>query len=196
MIKFNTENLKSKIPAKKAGFTLVEMMVAVGLFALIASISLGAILSIFDANRRSQTSKTVVDNLNFTIENMARTVRFGSSYHSCNYGNLTQPANCNTEAASDVLAVRFQGDTIVYRRCGNSIRWSPDGDSDCNDMEPITSPDTVVQYLRFYVFGATDSPSLQQPYVVAVMKGYVGNKPTIQSSFSVETVMSQRRLDI
>jgi hypothetical protein len=62
-------------------------------------------------------------------------------------------------------------------------------------MTAVTSSDTVVEYLRFYVFNATESPSLEQPYVVAVIKGYVGNKPTTQSKFSIQTLMSQRILD-
>lgn len=185
-----------KIFKSSRAFTLVEMLVAVGLFIVIVFISLGAILNIFDANRRNQSSKTVVDNLNFSVENLARTVRFGANYHCGTSGDLENPSNCSN--GDGVLAVEFDGDTIVYRLCGTVIKRSDQGEDNCNDnsMKAITSPETVVQYLQFYVFGATDNPSLQQPYVVAVIKGYVGNKPTIQSAFSIETVMSQRKLDI
>jgi len=57
----------------------------------------------------------------------------------------------------------------------------------------ITSPETIIDYLRFYVFG---NDSNKRPYVVAVIRGHVGNRPTTQSSFSIQTVMSQRTLNI
>lgn len=192
MINFNKQ--------KDRGFTLVEMLVAIGLFTLITSISLGAILSIFDANRRSRSAKTVVDNLNFSIENMVRTVRFGNDYHGfgggCDDDDLEDPQDCSI--GGDGLAVQFEGDTVVYRFCEdtNDIRWSTDGESDCddNDMSPITSSDTVIEAAKFYVFGTNTSDN-NQPYVIAVIRGYVGNKPTSQSKFSIQTVMSQRILD-
>ena len=77
------------------GFTLVEVLVAVALFTIIATISMGALVSIFDANKKSQTSKTVVDNLNLSIEDMIRTIRFGTNYHCGSSGNLNTSQNCS-----------------------------------------------------------------------------------------------------
>lgn len=181
---------------KNAGFTLVEMLVAVSLFTVIVTISIGAILTVFDANRRAQGSKTVVDNLNLSIENMARVVRFGNNYH-CNtninatFSNPPTPADCSN--GGSLLAVSFKGVPIVYRLNGTALERSDNGGS---TYKPITSTDTVIQHLTFRVFGAGDSPSTIQPYVLVVLKGYVGGKPTAQSNFTIETVMSQRALDI
>jgi len=172
------------------GFTLVELLIAVGLFTIVASISIGAILSIFDVNKKSESSKTVVDNLNFSIENMARTVRFGGNYHCGSAPTLGNPQDCSN--GDTFLAVTFNSSVIIYRLNGTAIQRSDNGGSSYTN---ITSPETVVQYLRFYVFGSSISDT-KEPYVVAVIKGYVGNKPTNQSVFSIETVMSQRTLDI
>ncbi|KKQ76893.1 MAG: hypothetical protein A3A96_04495 [Candidatus Zambryskibacteria bacterium RIFCSPLOWO2_01_FULL_39_39] len=195
--KFPISNFQFPIPARQVGFTLVEMLIAVGLFALVASISIGAILSIFDANNRSRSSKTVVDNLNLAVEDMTRVVRFGTNYHSCDDDDLDEPNNCNTEQDSDILAVTFEGNIIVYRLCGTTIKRSDNGEENCSstDMKAITSTDTVIEYLRFYVFG-TNATDQFQPYVVAVIEGYVGSNSTRQSSFSIQTIMSQRALDI
>jgi len=186
-----------------SGFTLVELIVAVALFAIIVFISLGALLSIFDANRKSQASKTVVDNLNIAMENMARLVRYGSNYH-CDYNNETDlgsfssVANCDggdtNPDANTLLAFNFEGDTIVYRLKpgGHSIQKSENGGSAYTD---ITAPEMVVEYLQFRVFGTNPSDN-NQPYVLVIIKGYVGSKPTLQSSFSLEVMMSRRILDI
>ena len=180
----------SKLKINK-GFTLVEILVAVALFTVIASFSTGAVLSIFDANNRARASKTVVDNLNLAIEDMVRTVRFGNNFHCGNSGNLASPTNCPDSSGSDLLDVTFKGDVIVYRLNGTAIQKSSDGGSNYTD---ITSPETSIDYLRFYVFNSQSSDN-KQPYVVAVIKGHSGNKITAQSSFSIETTISQRVLD-
>ena len=179
------------------GFTLVELLIAISLFIVVVTISIGAVLSIFDANRKAQSTKTVVDNLNYSIENMARVVRFGDNYHCGTGGTLSNPQNCPDNVEGNTfLAVTFNGTTIAYRLNGTAIQRSDNPSGGESTYKNITSSETVVERLRFYVFGATDSPSLEQPYIIVVIKGYVGSKPTFQTSFSVETLMSQRALDL
>ena len=57
------------------GFTLVEIMVAIGIFVALVTVSMGALASIFDANRKSQSLKAIMTNLNFAVEVMAREIR-------------------------------------------------------------------------------------------------------------------------
>lgn len=203
MSKLKLENkCLSRGALRSGGFTLIEIMVALGLFTIVITISLGSILSIFDANRRAQSSKTIVDNLNYTIESLARTVRFGSNYH-CDHNNsnsnLNQPQNCPN--GDERLAVTFEGSVIVYRVCpasvGFVIKRSIAGEGRCSDstMIPITSPDAVIQHAKFYVLGSATGDS-NQPYVLVIIQGYVGNKPTAQSNFTIQTMMSQRGYDL
>lgn len=174
----------------------MELLVAISLFIVVFTISIGALLSIFDANKRAQSSKTVVDNLNLSIENMTRTARFGDHYH-CDSGSGTitnppTPQNCSTGGTR--IAVLFQGNTVIYSWNGtvnDPIQRSDNGGSPTN----ITSPDTHISYLKFYVFGSTAADNAQ-PYIMVVIKGYVGDKPTTQSSFSIQTLMSERTLDM
>jgi prepilin-type N-terminal cleavage/methylation domain-containing protein len=182
---------------KQSGFTLIEMLIAVSLFVIVVTISIGAILSVFDANRKSQASKTVVDNLNLSIENMTRTIRFGGNYHCGSGGTLSSPQNCTDNTNGDTfLAVTFYDKNlarnviVAYRLNGNAIEMSYDGGS----FIPITATEANIQILKFRVFGSATSDNVQ-PYVVAVIRGYAGSKPTTQSVFSIETLMSQRTLD-
>lgn len=174
---------------------MVELLVAISLFTVIAFFSLGALLSIYDANKKSQTSKTVVDNLNLAVENMTRTIRFGSSYHCTNTGDLSAPRDCNGNPPTDnFIAVTFNGTLIAYRLNGTAIQRSDNPNGGESTYKNITSDDTTIEYLRFYVLGSMNP--LNQPYVVAVIKGYVGSKPTTRTTFSIQTLMSQRTLDI
>lgn len=191
--KFQISNKKGlpRGAQRSGGFTLVEMLIAISLFIVVVTISLGALLTIFDANRQAQSSKTVMDNLNFAIDDMTRVVRFGTNYHGCSDSNLSTPMDC--PSGDDILALNFKGDTVVFRLLSGTIQKSEDGGM---SYVNITSPETIIQHLQFYVFGAQSSLDEVQPYVIAVIKGYVDSKPTTSSVFTVQTVMSQRKLDI
>ncbi len=174
---------------KNKAFTLVELLISISLFTIISFISIGALITIFDANKRSQSSKTVVDNLNLSIEDMARTIRFGDTYHCGSSLPLDYPNDCSV--GSNQLAVQFEGNTIVYRLNGTSLQRSNDGGS---TYSTLTSSDVVITQLNFYVFGSSNL-DVMQPYVVIVIRGYVGNRPINQSTFFIQTVASQRTLD-
>ncbi|MEX1026413.1 MAG: prepilin-type N-terminal cleavage/methylation domain-containing protein [Candidatus Paceibacterota bacterium] len=87
-------------PERAAGFTLVEMLIAVGIFSLVSLLAVGAIVILFGAYNTSQSTQVLVDNLNFSIESMTRDVRFGKNYRDFEDG--------------DKITVDFQGDVVTY----------------------------------------------------------------------------------
>lgn len=62
------------------GFTLVEVMIAIGLFTVIMTIGIGAILGVNSTHRKTQSLRTVIDNLSFVMEDMARSMRLGDYF--------------------------------------------------------------------------------------------------------------------
>ena len=56
------------------GFTLIELMVSVTIFIIVMVIALGSLLSISEAERKAEQLKTVMNNLNFGLESMARAI--------------------------------------------------------------------------------------------------------------------------
>jgi len=180
--------MNHKFKSKK-GFTLVELLIAVSLFTIIVYLSLGAVLSIFDANRKVRTSKTVMDNFNFAIENMVREIRFGGNYYCGNSSDTNATLDCSSGATS--VSVTFNGVRVVYQLSGNAIQKKVGA----GNFETITSTDTIVEDAKFYVFNSGSADHLQ-PYVVLITRGYVGNKQPTQTKFSVQTLISQRKLDL
>ncbi len=191
------------------GFTLVELMVSISLFAVIMTISMGSIIGVFDTNKKSQSLRAVMDNLNFTLEVMTRTIRFGTNYH-CNadVGTPTATRDCSisdtvtlngstSQFVSSSLAItNSEGVLVVYRLSGGRI-------SRTVGSEPayfLTSPDVTITNLSFRVIG-TDKFSvnqdISQPQVIITVGGYAGSsiKPSSQSSFTLQTSVSQRLFD-
>src|SRR3989338_5348699 len=68
-----------RLPAQR-GFTLIEMIVAVALFAVVMLVSVGALLSLVGANRKAQALQSVMNNLNIALDGMVRSIRMGTSY--------------------------------------------------------------------------------------------------------------------
>lgn len=73
--KLNKDNVSSQ-----KGFTLIEMLVAVGLFSVVMLVAVSAILSIIGNNKKAQGINNVVNNLNFAIESMVRDMKTGYLY--------------------------------------------------------------------------------------------------------------------
>lgn len=110
----------------KRGFTLIEIMVSVAIFSVVMVIALGALLSISAAERKAETLKSVMTNLNFALEGMSRTIRTGLNYH-CDTSNISGgtlvPQDCpNASAGSNYFVVQSNDGTFVaYCLAGNSV---------------------------------------------------------------------------
>jgi Tfp pilus assembly protein PilE len=66
---------------KTTGFTLVEIMVATSIFMIIMLVALGALISSSDTAKKSQALRTAMDNVNFAMESMTRSLRMGTDYY-------------------------------------------------------------------------------------------------------------------
>ena len=180
--------------AKIKGFTLVEIMVSVSVFAVVMLIASSSIFGVFDANRKSQSLRGVMDNLNFSLESMTRTIRFGTRYH-CNATALPLSSTADCAGGSSSIAVLDStGAQVVFRLNNNRIERSVNGGT---SYQPVTSSDVFISSLSFRVLGSASysSGNLFQPQVIIIVKGYSGSKSTSRTDFSLQTTVSQRVFD-
>lgn len=188
-----------KNDSDSGGFTLIEIMVSVAIFAMVMTISSGSLFSILDANAKAQAQKSVMNNLNLALESMSRNIRVGTTYHCGTAGNLHDARDCLQDGA-DFLAFEgssgnknISGDEIVYKLDGTTIMRSQNGGL---SYSAITALEVVVEDLKFFVTGAEDPGDQEQPRVIIVVRGYAGIKEKIRTDFNIQTSVSQRQLDI
>jgi hypothetical protein len=156
-----------------------------------------------DANRKAQTLKSVMNNLNFAVESMSRNIRFGTTYHCEDTDTLPPPAalvnprDCST--GGPILAFEpFDGDPddvqdqVVYRLNGTQIERSVDSGA---TFIPITAPEVQIEEFHFYVDGARSSDTLQ-PRAVMVIRGSSGTTAKTRTEFTLQTSVTQRVLDL
>ena len=176
----------------KKGFTLIEIMVSLSVFIIIMTVSLGSILSILNSNEKSQTKKTAMDNLNFALESMSRTIRFGTNFYCGTTASNPPPANDCAAGATSFSVRDSNGALVVYSLSGGQIMKSVNGAV----ANAVTSNEINITRLTFYVFGSSGWPEIHQPRVIMSLSGIVGARVATQSSFNLETTVSQRKLDI
>jgi prepilin-type N-terminal cleavage/methylation domain-containing protein len=196
----------------KKGFTLIEMMVSLAIFSVVALISVGALVRIMDANQKSISLKTSINNLNYALEAMTREMRMGSVYR------------CDTAASNGNNSNIISGG-ISAQSCSNKSDWmiafksskrnlnnncnlvfaykyidqtiykaeQPATDTDCNVLHngsfyPIISADTKITASSVTV----DSVSVNQPIIRIYINGENGIKERNKTKFSLQTTISQR----
>lgn len=194
----------SIVKTQRKGFTLIEMMVSVSIFSIVMLIGTGSILAVVNANRKAQSIKSVVNNLNFALETMSRNIRVGTTYR-CD-GNLPNSSsasvrrNCKN-SGDDHLAIESQygspattNDQLIYfydateqalfRQIGTS-----------GAAVRITAEEVKITYFRFFVDGSKLDDEGIQPRVRMLVEGYadVGSE---RSTFRMQTTITQRLLQI
>lgn len=197
---------------ESSGFTLVEMVVSIGLFAIIMLVSVGALLSLVDASRKARALESVMNNLNISLDSMVRAIRMGSHYHcgstaipqAPGWGDCAQgvapltgvpavfsfaPYGSNPNAQSErtvySIANDEQGRPRLYRS-QNGGAFSI----------PVTAPEVDIEEMQMYVVGSTPQ-EVTQPKIVIVVKGAAGEENTrIRTTFYIQATAVQRALDI
>ncbi len=188
---------------KNKGFTLVEMLVSVAIFTVVVLIIIGALLSINEANHKSQVVRAVIDNLNLAVESMSRKIRSGSRYHCGVGGVISSPQDCPLLTSSGDSYFAFEpfggdvndaSDQIIYKLENHQIKVK-DPRLDPNNFLSLTAPEIQVDELIFYVEGS-DSADQTQPRALIVLKGTAVLKNKVVTDFNIQTNVSQRLLDV
>ncbi len=181
------------------GFTLVEMLVSLAIFTIVMTIALGALLAMSESDRKAQTLKSVINNLNFALDSMGRSIRTGQSYH-CNIasGVASVPQNC-TGASSIVFgAADASGTSIAYCLSNGVIKRLITAGSipaTCDSsFTAITSSEVTITNLVFAVNGAATGDGIQ-PKVTILISGKVLVNAAQNSLFNLQTTVTQRIYD-
>lgn len=209
---------------KRKAFTLVEILVVIGLFSSISTLSLGALFNAQAINTRLQETQSILDNINLSVLSVSREVRFGTEfacvdtsiymptitdylrYPNIMLDHIALPHNCAyTDNKSGNLLAFKKSDaesssdrTIFYVE--NGVLYKKDFPAIGNaTLYQMTSNDVEIRTLTFYVEGAEPSTSLdyKQPLVTMLLSGVT--KPTSITNapveFNLEIILSSRQPD-
>ncbi len=195
--------MKTQNQQGNKGFTLVELMVATSIFVVIMLASMSSLFVMLNAAKSSKALRFAMDNVNFAMESMTRSIRMGTNYYCGSYGELVNTGDLSTtkdcangeSSGGTLLAFKSQEATatnkVVYKlsksqngnfyiaRCGEG-----------GSCVPIISPLVNIEKLKFFVDGSSPNDS-KQASVYIIIKGTVTIKG-VPTSFAIQTMASQR----
>lgn len=167
----NIFHKQSRTGKASSGFTLIEVMVSVGIFSIVMLVALGAVLAIVGANRKAQAVSSIINNLNFALEGMMRDLRTGTNYS----GSGSSMSFDSTQSGANVTYALSDGHIT-------------------RNGEEITADEVKVDSMEFYVVGESKT-DVRQAKVLIVIKGQAGVNKDL-TNFNIQTMVSQRKLDL
>lgn len=181
------------------GFTLVELMVSLTLFTFVVLAAVTSLYSVNDASRKVSAMRGVLDNLNFAMESMSRTIRTSTTIicggeanppgvtHNCPFpsGPITSRISVqSTLGVQSTVEYRLNTSTHqVEKRVNEGVGYTA--------WIAITSTEITVQSLTFFVKGA-DTTDAYQPSVIIMMRGIATAVTGESTPFAIHTLISQR----
>jgi len=187
-----TKKRSTRTVTRHRGFTLIEIMVSISIFVIIVTIGMGSLLSVMDAYRNIREKEVNIDNLNFVLENMSRTIRAGRSY-SC---ATSSAVDCGLGGAAFYFNDQ-DGKRVIYSRkvtsSGGVMQRSIDGVT-----EDLTTTDAIdIKELQFFLTGSEPggSSDYDQPFVSIMIEGETLVKDK-KRTVILQTSITQRFLDI
>lgn len=177
-----------------AGFTLIEMMVATAIFLAVAVISISTVLVTNRAYNKGDDMRTIIDNLDFAMQDMSHNLRFGYNYSAQNRDTIQYVPNTVAFASTD--GTLPTSPTEGYSFTDNALFKI---DSQGNSIQ-LTDPRIIVDPDKsgFFVHTITPDGTLLQPYVTIVLSGTIttkkGAKDETVTPFKLQTSVTQRIL--
>jgi len=168
------------------GYTLIELIVAVGLFTIVMTLTSGVYLLMISLNQKAQGIATGIDNLNFALETMTRNIRTGTKY-SCDPDPYTIIDCPGPDGGTSFTFNSTVSNASITYTIGN-------GAITANGV-PLTDPSVNIETLKFYLNGSTVGDAVQ-PNVTITVSGTVQTGHEQSQTFYVETGATMRGTDI
>ncbi|MBU0611912.1 prepilin-type N-terminal cleavage/methylation domain-containing protein [Patescibacteria group bacterium] len=189
----------SKINSKRnAGFTIIEMMIAISVFLVVIMFGMGSLLNANLIHRKSQDVRSIMDNLSFIMEDMSRNLRTGYNYHCIDDDNFTAidtPRSCSDGGGFGIAFETSLGERWVYYISEDGVFRSTEAPYEPDETYvELTSDRIIIDSGTFTVVGA-EAGDDQQPLIIIGLAGRI-ESPKGDTPFSLQTSVSQRLLDI
>lgn len=178
------------------GFTLVEMLVAVSIFAIVMVTSMGTLIVLLSASTSAQSTQSITTNLSFTLDRVTRNIRTGYDYYcidSGSIGNSLQSGtrDCAAGATGFIFTDAESGNRTAYRINAGVVQQKV---TNAGSWLSLTSEDVVVEDLRFYTNGST-SGDATQAYVGILLKGSATVHDIDSPVYYMQSTVVQRTID-
>ncbi len=182
---------------RSAGFTLVEMLVAMTVFLTVLGVGVGSFIFSFSAQRTVLTEKEVSETVNFALEFMSRKMRVAQIYDpdSPDCGGLSHGESFETDDGTQVRFVDSSDNCVEFRyNDAENIIEFDNGTSTKNLTEKQSARITG---LEFSLQGNTNTDGEQPRVTININAQGVGKSEEAQGvTAEVQTTVSVREINV
>lgn len=167
------------------GFTIIELIVSIGIFTVVAVAAVAALTSVIDANRRTRALTEANNNLNFVLQSMVREIRNGFNY-GCDATSASGTNPC-PDGFNEFGFIDSTRDEVGFRLNNASIERKINNQS----FRAITPNQVDITHLQFRVTGSDQND--QQSRVEITIQAEAGEGDAT-STLNLQTTATQRLL--
>lgn len=174
---------------RQKGFTLVEVMVAVAVFAIIMLATVDIMLIVLRSQEETTRIQAIQDNARFSLELITKEMRTGSRYQ---IGKV-----CTTDGSEihfignsgqdRVYYLDPNGSGRIYRAISAITNLSQCRGRENDQFNELTGDQTLVERLQFYLYGEQIAGDGQAMAIITLK---------IRPDLNVETAIVQRVRDL
>jgi prepilin-type N-terminal cleavage/methylation domain-containing protein len=187
-----------------SGFSLIEVLVSLSIFAVVMTIAIGSLMVLISANSKAQNTQAIMTNVSYALDSMTREIRMGSDYY-CSSGALPSDGEATQDCSTggDSLAFNEGGQSLTENASSRRIGYrlangAVERRLGSGAWQVVTPPEITMTDLEFYVTGSDrgSTGDSESPTVTLFMAGEAGEDDGTQSQFNVQTTVVQQLLDI
>lgn len=182
------------------GFTLIELIVAMGIFAFAATFAVASLLALTGVQRKAAATQDAFDNVRYAVEFMAKETREAKTIENNCLNNSAPTFVCDVvilrRGVGNLNTVTYSWDADAQ---GRRVLYREEQDSgNLVSKYPLTDGRIHINHASFYISNAASIGDDHQPYVIFVINATAGdpNKPSEQSTIHLQTAASLWRLDM
>ena len=195
---------------ERKGFTLVELLVAIGIFSILVAIGVGGFVHALHTQQEIAALIATQSNASIALEQMARELRTGYLFCNDPSNNGFPNTVCQQQYQCKNSNVSYNGELgwtcngiDFYNANGQNVDY--DALDVAGELErsqsggaavPITGAKVTVTYLTFTLFGTTEGD--QWPSRITIAMGVAPNStdPALAGDvLNLETTVSAREID-
>jgi len=173
--------LKTK---KRKGFTLIELMVSVSIFLIVAFVVTSVFITALDAYRKAKQISFLVDNLNYSFDRMVINLREGTNYQ----------VTVNAGSPNEINFVDVEGNSHIYKQSQSGTNPNRYID-ECVSPNPcaiLTDNSKIsIDQLTFTLYPTPPSDSVRPPMVRINAQSTITQR-NLKTTINLQTTVTQR----
>jgi prepilin-type N-terminal cleavage/methylation domain-containing protein len=174
-------NSKFKIQNSNNGFTVVELIVSMALFVVLAALASGTFIQTLRTQRMITSLAAANDNATQTLERITREIRTGFIFSVPSEGILK--------------FINYEGDAVTYKMISDSSGSGSVGkcvgDTGCDEdknFKLITPPEVKIKNLKFRLKGDVNDGFAPRVTIVLEVASVNDMKTNLQTTVSARTL--------